>query len=109
MSEEAAMLGVPSVYFNNNSTFYTRHLERDYSLMYNLSESKTDLELGINIGVRILSGQQSQQEYIHRRDKMLKERIDLTDFLVWFTENYPKSMSEMKEDSSLLKQFRIKK
>ncbi|MCF2560329.1 DUF354 domain-containing protein [Prevotella brevis] len=109
MSEEAAMLGVPSVYFNNNSTFYTRHLERDYSLIYNLSESKSDLELGINIGVKILSGQPSQQEFIQRRDKMLKERVDLTDFLVWFTENYPKSKFKMKDDSSLLKQFRIKR
>lgn len=107
MSEEAAMLGVPSVYFNNNSTFYTRHLERDYSLMYNLSESKTDLELGINIGINILSGQYSQQEFIQRRDKMLNDRIDLTDFLIWFTENYPQSKSKMKEESSLLTQFKI--
>ena len=47
MAEEAAMLGVPSIYYNNKSTYYTRHLEKQYGLIYNFRESEEDQEAGI--------------------------------------------------------------
>lgn len=106
MSEEAAMLGVPSVYFNNNSTYYTRHLEKDYSLVYNLSESECDQKRGIDVGIEILSNKEDIP-FHHQRDLMLSERIDLTDFLIWFTENYPESRVTYLDKKNLLEQFKI--
>lgn len=97
MSEEAAMLGVPSVYLNNDSTYYTKHLERDYQLMYNLTESEDDQQKAIQIGMDILR-QADSQEWKKRQLCMQRERIDVTAFLVWLVENYPESKRIMKEN-----------
>lgn len=107
MSEEAAMLGVPSVYFNNNSTFYTKHLEKKYSLVYNLTESVADQQKGIRIAIDILSDRSGRRCHIAKRDKMLGEHIDLTDFLVWFTENYPDSRNWASDRNLLHEKFKI--
>lgn len=108
MSEEAAMLGVPSVYFNNNSTFYTRHLEKDFNLMFNLSETEADQIKGIRLGEEVLDGTYSKSEWMKRRNQMLKLRIDLTDFLVWFVTEYPASKTMLKNKDEVFNKFRIK-
>jgi predicted glycosyltransferase len=97
MSEEAAMLGVPSVYLNNNSTYYTKHLEKDYQLMYNLSESEEDQQKSIQIGVDILVNS-NKQDWLGRKEQMMKEKIDVTAFLCWIVEKYPESQHIMKEN-----------
>ena len=91
MSEEAAMLGVPSVYMFNNSTLYTTHLEKDYGLMYNFSESHEDQVNAIEKGVDLLSNNELRYSWQVNREKMLSERCDVTAYLVWFFENYPDS------------------
>jgi uncharacterized protein len=98
MSEEAAMLGVPSVYLFNNSTYYTLHLEKDYGLMFNYSESEYDQRKGIEKGVELLQIADIKNEWMKRKDKMLAEKIDVTAFLVWFIANYPESKRLMKEN-----------
>lgn len=97
MSEEAAMLGVPSIYLNNDSTFYTLHLERDYGLMYNLSESEEDQIKSINLGISILNNE-NRQNWQEKREKMLREKIDVTAFLSWIVENFPQSKQKLIED-----------
>ena len=96
MSEEAAMLGVPSIYLFNNSTYYTQHLERDYGLMFNFSESIEEQKNAIDKGVEILKTPDIKEHWIIKRDKMLSEKIDLTSFFIWFIENYPNSQDIMK-------------
>lgn len=100
MAEEAAMLGVPAIFLNDNSTIYTQHLESSYQLCLNYSESSQDQVKAIAKAVEILSvdKQTIGEEYALRRRKMLSEKIDVTAFLVWFVENYPKSAQIMKEN-----------
>lgn len=98
MAEEAAMLGVPSVYLNNKSTYYTKHLEKDYQLMYNLSETEDDVLKGIQIGKDILLAT-SNQIWVERKNRMLKEKIDVTAFLVWIVEQYPDSKDTILKNS----------
>ena len=105
MAEEAAMLGVPSVYMNNASTFYTQHLEKDYQLMYNLTESEEDQQKAIQIGTDILN-QKDSKVWKERRDKMLRDRIDVTAFLCWLVSNYPKSKEILKENPNYQYNFR---
>jgi predicted glycosyltransferase len=105
MAEEAAMLGVPSVYMNNASTFYTQHLEKDYQLMYNLTESEEDQQKAIQIGIDILN-QKDSKVWKERRDKMLRDRIDVTAFLCWLVSNYPKSKEILKENPNYQYNFR---
>jgi hypothetical protein len=37
---------------------------------------------------------------------MLKEKIDVTAFLVWFIENYPESVRIMREDPDYQEKFK---
>jgi hypothetical protein len=96
MAEEAAMLGTPSIYLYNESTYYTRHLEDKYHLMYNYSESNADLLKAIQTGLELIDKPDLKKEWQLRRQKMLSEKIDVTAFLVWFVENWPESFRIMK-------------
>jgi len=98
MAEEAAMLGVPSVYLFNKGTIYTKHLENEYDIMYNFSESEEDQLKSIEKGLEILLMEGINEDWQKKRVKMLSEKIDVTAFLVWFIENYPKSVNVMKEN-----------
>lgn len=91
MSEEAAMLGVPSIYIDNDSSHYTQHLEHDYQLMYNLTESEDDQQKSIALGAKLLSDSDTRMIWKERTAKMLKDRIDVTSMLIWIVENYPQS------------------
>ncbi len=97
MAEEAAMLGVPSIYLFNNSTYYTKHLENKYELLLNYSESEADQIGAIKKGVEMLNSPHIKQVWQKRKNKMLADKIDVTAFLVWFIEDYPESYKIMRE------------
>jgi uncharacterized protein len=105
MSEEAAILGVPSVYVFNNSTYYTTHLEEDYGLMFNYSESDKGQLDAIERGCELLKKQNLKEEWQKRRTAMLSGKIDVTAFLIWFVENWPESFSIMKTNPDFQKRF----
>jgi len=47
-----------------------------------------------------------RQEYQKRKEKMLSGKIDVTAFMVWFIENYPKSVSVMKANPDYQYKFK---
>ena len=98
MASEAAALGTPSIYLNDNSTYYTRDEEGKYELVSNYSESPEDQEKAIRKGCDLLRVDGLKDEWRRRRDIMLKDKIDVTAFLVWFVENYPESARTMREN-----------
>ncbi len=106
MSEEAAMLGVPSIYLFNNSTYYTKHLEEKYDILFNYSESPTDQIEAINKGVELLQMKNIKQKWLEKREKLLADRIDVTAFLQWFIESYPESANLGKENRINWQQFK---
>ncbi len=106
MSEEAVILGVPAIYLNNKSTFCTSHFEREYSLMYNLTESEKDQKRATEMGIDLLCKTEQKEAWIKRRKLMMEDKIDVTAFLVWFIENYPESKRIMKENPDY--QYRFK-
>lgn len=106
MAEEAAMLGVPSIYLNNKSTFYTKHLEKDYCLVFNYTESNSEQLLAIEKGVELLQQTNIKMEWQQKRESMLSDKIDVTAFMVWFVENYPDSEKTMKENPDYQNNFR---
>ena len=105
MAEEAAMLGVPSIFLNDAGTFYTDHLEKDWQLMYNLGESDQDQQKAVQLGVNLLSGD-NRALWEERKARMLKEKIDVTAFLCWIVENYPRSREILKENPDYQYNFR---
>lgn len=106
MAEEAAMMGVPSIFFNNNSTYYTQHLERDYSMMFNFGESSAELNKGLQKAIELLDDNQTRTIFNERAQAMLKDRIDVTAFLLWLVENYPTSIQELVRNPDKQLEFR---
>lgn len=105
MSEEAAILGVPSIYIFTNSTYYTLHLEKEFQLMYNFSESASDQLSAIALGVELLQTRDLHAKWLKKRDHMLEKKIDVTAFLEWFVENYPTSAKIMKKTPNFQYKF----
>lgn len=106
MAVEAAMLGVPNIRYND---FVARigvlnELENNYQLTNGIpSDEEHDLYIKIE---QILSDVNTKATFRSHRDKLLKEKIDVTAFMTWFVENYPESRTVMKDNSDYQYNFR---
>jgi predicted glycosyltransferase len=106
ITSEATVLGVPALKCN---TFAHRlsipnELEERYGLCYSfLPEEFGKMLEKID---ELLAMPDLKSEWQKRRQKMLKDKIDVTAFLVWFVENYPESASIMKTNPDYQYRFR---
>jgi predicted glycosyltransferase len=98
MTMESAMLGTPSIRFNDfvGKISVLEELEHKYSLTFGIKSSETE-KLFAKIE-ELLSTPHLKEEFQHRRQKMLAEKIDVTAFMSWFIENYPDSSNIMREN-----------
>jgi predicted glycosyltransferase len=89
MTSEAAVLGVPALRCNTlaDSISYLREEEETYRLTYAYKPEEFD-RLRERIQ-SLLNNPDLQSEWQRRRSKMLKDKIDVTAFMVWLVENYP--------------------
>lgn len=97
MTTEAALLGTPAVRCNSFVGEYDMgnflELERKYGLIFNCRSEVDALE----VALKILKEPDVKKEWVKKREHLMKEKIDVTAFMVWFIENYPQSFAEMKE------------
>lgn len=96
MSVEAAVLGVPSFRCNTfaNRLSVLEELELRYGLTFGYHPSQFDWMLyRIN---EFLEAPDLKDEWQKRRMRLLQDKIDVTSFWVWFVENYPESVKEVK-------------
>ena len=103
MVSEGVVLGVPGIYMDNTGRYYTREQEVRYGMCFNFSESLEDQDRAINKGVEILSSSTFDNS---GHEQMLKEKIDVTGFLVDFVENWPISKQRAKDNPDY--QYRFK-
>lgn len=91
MAVEAAMLGTPSVRFNDfaGKIGVLEELEHKYQLTYAIP-SKEPEKLYAKVE-ELLSLPKLSETFQQRRQDMLSEKIDVTAFFSWFIENYPAS------------------
>ena len=80
MASEAAMLGTPSIFIDNDGRGYTDELEEKYGLVFNFTESITDQTNAIDTGIDILN--EDKKIYQKRREVLLSEKESLTDFML---------------------------
>ena len=106
MAAEAAVLGTPSLRFNDfvGKLEYLEELEHKYGLTYGIKTSEPE-KLYEKIK-KILSIPNLKEVWQKRRKKMLSEKINVTDFMVWFIENYPKSKEVMQRNPDYQFKFR---
>lgn len=82
MSSEAAVLGTPSVYINSNDLGYLNEQEHKYGLVYNFSNTEQDQKAAIDKALEILSVEDPKREFYKKREQLLKDCIDTTEFMI---------------------------
>jgi uncharacterized protein len=99
MTSEAAVLGVPALRCNTlaGSISYLREQEETYGLTYAYKPEEFDRlqdKIESLLGSPDLTG-----EWQRRRSAMLKEKIDVTAFMIWLVENFSEKgiMPDVKE------------
>lgn len=106
MAVESAMLGTPSLRFNDfaGKISVLEELEHKYKLTFAIPSS--DPERLYDKVKALLSMPDMHETFQLRRQKMLSDKIDVAAFFTWFIENYPESRKIMKEDPEC--QWRVK-
>ncbi len=106
MSVEAAMLGTPSLRFNDfaGKIGVLEELEHKYELTFAVPSSKPQ-QLYDKVQ-ELLDTPDLYETFQQRRQRMLSDKIDVTAFFTWFIENYPESRTIMKENPNYQLNFK---
>ena len=104
MATEASILGTPSVYVNSLDAGVFQE-EVKFGLMYSFRNSANL----VNEIEELLKIQNLKLIHEDRKNKLLRNKIDTTEFLIWFVENYPQSFSVIKNSSDYQYSFKIMK
>lgn len=105
MASESAVLGTPAVYINENWLGYTNEEEK-YGLVFSFKQNSEDQENAIQKGVELLKTPNLKEVMQKNRRRFLEYKIDVSAFLAWFVENFPKSMQTMQNDPIFQKRFK---
>jgi predicted glycosyltransferase len=100
VASECAVLGTPAIYVNTLSTGYLKEEEEKYGLIYCFSDPQTGQAQAMEKAVELLQRRHLAEEWRGRRDRLLADKIDVTQFMVDFIENYPESFREYRMANS---------
>lgn len=81
MSSEAAMLGVPAIFVNNNRLGYINELGDKYGLVYRYRNRKPERESALEKAAEILA-HNNKEKYAERRRKMLNDKMNMTQIIL---------------------------
>jgi len=90
MASEAAVLGTPSIFVNTLRLGYLNEQENKYGLVYNFSEAEGAMEKALEL----LENANLKRDWQKKREALLKDKIDVTRFMVDFVTGYPESFND---------------
>lgn len=92
MATESALMGIPSIYISSLAGTMGNliELEQKYGLIYSFNDQYSAMKKAIEL----IQKPNLKEEWKKKKEKMLIDKIDVTEFMVWFIENYPKSYIE---------------
>ncbi len=93
MASECAMLGTPAIYVNSLNAGTLMAQEKSGSI-FGFRNSDGVLEKALDL----LEIPNLEEKFEENRKSLLKDSINVTAFMVWFIENYPASVTTMKEN-----------
>lgn len=98
MAAEAGVLGTPFIRFNDfvGRISYLDELENVYGLGFGVRPAENHELPGIV--QNLIETENINSLWQEKREKMLAEKIDLSKYLTWFINNYPKSVKELKKN-----------
>lgn len=101
MASECAMLGTPAIYVNSLNAGTLKAEEKSGSI-FGFRNSTGVMEKAIEL----LETPNLKENFQENRRTLLKESIDVTGFMVWLVENYPKSVKILKETPNYQDRFK---
>ncbi|MBE0679025.1 MAG: DUF354 domain-containing protein [Bacteroidales bacterium] len=101
MASEAAILGTRAVCINDPHPVYS-DLEETYRLICYIPSGKGVLDKV----AEMIADEKLKTKAIADSSTMLKEKIDVTAFMVWLVENYPDSVKVMQTNPEYQKKFK---
>lgn len=98
MTVEACMLGVPNLRFSDftGRIRVLEELEHHYGLTIGIRTDEP--KRLVDETEKMLGNVSNKEQYLQKRQQMLKDKIDVTAFLTWFVKNYPESKRIMKNN-----------
>lgn len=99
MTTESALLGTPAIRCNSfvgpgdMASFV--ELEEEYGLIHNFR----DPEPAIRKAVELLSRSDTKSHWAQKRERLLAEKVDVTQFMIDFISNYPESFYRLQRES----------
>ncbi|ACS34656.1 DUF354 domain-containing protein [Thermococcus gammatolerans] len=102
-ASEAATLGTHSIHISTTAKYCGVFYDINrYGLLWISEDERSSIELTKTLlGENDLWGRGKK-----KRKKLIKSKINLTPFMVWFIENYPNSLKEFKENPKIQYKFR---
>jgi predicted glycosyltransferase len=82
MASESATLGTPAIFISTSVRGYTNEQERTYDLMYTFSDPQRAQDQALAKAEELLSDPDLKAKWRVKRDRMLTEKIDVTEFIV---------------------------
>jgi uncharacterized protein len=88
MAAESAILGVPAIFIDSQGRGYTKELEEKYQLLFNFRPDTEGVNQAICKAIELLELKHNSQFFTQHQQQMLSEKIDITAYLLKFTENF---------------------
>jgi len=106
MGTEAAVLGTPSIEFDNyfEEIEQMKEIEQKYGLNFCIKPSEPE-KLFKKIE-EFINTPNLKEEFRKRSRKLIADKIDVSAFLVWFMENYPESYATICKNSDYQYKFK---
>lgn len=106
MTVESAMLGTPSIRISSLSGKINvlEELEHEYQLTVGIQPDK--IEESFDVLDELLSNKKLKDDFNTRRDRMIKEKIDVTAFFIWFMDSFPASLQELNNNPERINSFK---
>ena len=96
MASECAVLGTHSIFCDYAGRGYTDEEEKNYNLVYNFYDEMTMGKESLDKAIELLKNPDLRKEGKTKRQKLLGDKIDVSEFMVWFVKNYPESADQFK-------------
>lgn len=86
MASECAVLGVPAIYISKTGRCYTTEQEKKYDMVYNFTNVQQ--EEALFKARELLEKPGIPEQWREKRKKLLKDKINVTEWMVSFVENF---------------------
>ncbi|MFW6145385.1 MAG: DUF354 domain-containing protein [bacterium] len=95
MACESVLVGTPAIFVSTERRGYTDELGDKYGLLYNFSDSSTMKRSTLETALELLENKKLVKEWKRRREIMLNEKIDVTEFITNLVSDYPESLNNL--------------